>query len=224
LPVLLKVLNFLGGGLCHQLDPRSFGFDGLYMPLCSRCTGIYVGFLFSLVAIIIIERRVKGEFPSVKAIAAALCVILLMGLDAGASALRFFTSNNYIRFATGFLAGWFIALILIQLKNILMWKKLVRVPYLSDKKHFLIWIICGSGLVAAFMFSFERLLVFWGVLSVLGMIIFVNLIVLILFFGTIRRLTNKINSWKCYVLCFTAGIVLSIGILSLLSIVRQFLI
>lgn len=224
MPVLLKVLNFLGGGLCHQLDPRSFGFDGSYMPLCSRCTGIYIGFLFSLAAIVIIERRIKGEFPSVKTVIVVLCAIFLMGLDVLASSLRFFTSNNYIRFTTGFLAGWFIALILIQLKNILMWKKLVRVPYLNSRKYFLIWILSGLGLFTAFMFSFERLLMFWGVLSVLGMIAFVTLIVLILFFGTIRRFTNKINSWKCYILCFTAGIVFSIGILSVLSTVRQFLI
>jgi uncharacterized membrane protein len=224
LPVLLRVLNFLGGGLCHQQDPRSFGFDGLYMPLCSRCTGIYIGLLFSLVVVIIMERRVKGEFPSVKIVLAALGVILLMGVDVAASALKLYTSNNYIRFTTGFLAGWFIALILIQLKNILMWRKLVRVPYLNNKKYFLIWILCGVGLIAAFVFSFKSLLEFWGVLSILGMIIFVTLVVLILSFGTISRLTNKVNSWKSYILCFTAGTISSICILSVLSTVRQFLI
>lgn len=194
------------------------------MPLCSRCTGIYIGFIFSLVVIILIERRVKGEFPSVKTVAFVLAAILLMGLDAAVSALKFFDSNNYIRFTTGYFAGWFIALILLQLKNILMWEKLVRVPYLSNKKSFVIWIFCGIGLIAAFMFSFERLLLFWGVISVIGMIIFVTLIVLILFFGTVRRLTNKINSWKYYILSFSAGVILSIGILALLSTARQFLI
>ncbi len=224
MPVLLKILNFLGGGLCHQQDPRSFGFNGLHMPLCSRCTGIYVGFIFSLVVIILIERRVKGEFPSVKTVVFTLAAILLMGLDAAVSALKFFDSNNYIRFITGFLAGWFIALILLQLKNILMWGKLVRVPYLNNKRSFIVWIFCSIGLIVTFMFSFERLLLFWGVISVIGMIIFVTLIVLILFFGVIRRLTNKINSWKYYILSFSAAFVLSIGILALLSTARQFLI
>jgi uncharacterized membrane protein len=194
------------------------------MPLCSRCTGIYVGIFFSLIAIILIERKVKGEFPSVKSVVIAVCVVLLIGLDVAVSALEFFDSNNYIRFTTGFFAGWFIAMILLQLKNILMWGKLVRVPYLNDKKSFIIWIFCGIGLIAAFMFSFKRLLIFWGVISVIGMIIFVTLIVLILFFGTISRLTNKIYSWKYYILSFSAGVVFSIGILALLSTARQFLI
>jgi uncharacterized membrane protein len=224
LPVLLKILNFLGGGLCHQQDPRSFGFNGLYMPLCSRCTGIYIGLLFSLAAIVVIERKVKGEFPTVKTVVITVGVVLLMGLDVAVSALKFFDSNNYIRFVTGFLAGWFIALILLQLKNILMWRKLVRVPYLNNKKSFIVWIFCGIGLIVSFMFSFERLLLFWGVISVIGMIIFVTLIVLILFFGVIRRLTNKINSWKHYILSFSAGVVISIGILALLSTARQFLV
>ncbi len=194
------------------------------MPLCSRCTGIYIGFFFSLVVIIILEREVKGEFPSVKIIAMAAGVILLMGLDVVASTLKFFDSNNYIRFVTGFLAGWFLALVMLQLKNILMWKKLVRVPYLNDKRSFFIWIFCGICIIAAFIFSFRKILIFWGIISIIGMIIFITMILLILFYGAYRRLTNSISSWKSYILSFTVGIVFSIGILALLSTIKQFLI
>ena len=194
------------------------------MPLCSRCTGIYIGFFFSLIAVIIIERRVKGEFPSVKIILTAAAVILLMGLDVVSSLLKISDSNIYIRFTTGFLAGWFLALILLQLKNVLMWKKPVRVPYLNSKKSFFLWILSGICIITAFIFSFRKILIFWGIISIIGMIIFVTLILLILFFGVFRRLTNKINSWKYYILSFAAGIVFSIGILSLLSIIRPFLI
>lgn len=221
--ILLRFLNFLSGGLCHQQASRSFGIDGLCMPLCSRCTGIYIGFLFSLVAIIIIERRVKGEFPSLKIILTAACVVLLMGLDVVSSFLKIFNSNNYIRFTTGFLTGWFLALVMLQLKNILMWNKLVRVPYLNNKRSFFIWILCGICIIAAFMLSFGKILIFWEIISITGMIIFITLATLILFFGTYRRLTNNIKSWKSYIVSFAAGIVFSIGVLSLLSMARKFL-
>ncbi len=148
-----------------------------------------------------------------------------MGLDVLISSiLRIYNPNNYIRFITGFLTGWFLALVMLQLKNILMWKKLVRVPYLNNKKPFFIWIFCGICMIVVFLISYKEILIFWEIISIIGMIIFVTLIVLILFFGVNRRLTNKVNSWKFYILSFTAGIVFSIGILAVLSTVRKFLI
>lgn len=154
----------------------------------------------------------------------AISAFLVMGLDVAVSTLKFFDSNNYIRFATGFLAGWFFALVLLQLKNILMWKKLIRRPYLNNKVSFPIWIVCGIGLAAAFIFSYREIMVFWGVVSIAGMIIFITLILLILFFGVCRRLTNSVDSWKYYILIFAAGIVFGTGVLALLSIAREFLI
>jgi len=33
----------VGGAVCHQLDARSFHLWSHQMPVCARCTGIYVG-------------------------------------------------------------------------------------------------------------------------------------------------------------------------------------
>jgi len=56
---IIDFIRFVGSGACHQNPQLSF-FDGsLYMPVCSRCTGIYIGFIFSIIAILVLERKVK---------------------------------------------------------------------------------------------------------------------------------------------------------------------
>ena len=36
------------GTLCHQIPERSYFIDGHKLAVCSRCTGIYAGFAFTL--------------------------------------------------------------------------------------------------------------------------------------------------------------------------------
>ena len=40
--LLLAFLYAAGGVICHQLSERSFFLDGRQLPVCARCTGLYV--------------------------------------------------------------------------------------------------------------------------------------------------------------------------------------
>jgi uncharacterized membrane protein len=42
---------FVGSAVCHQLDARSFHVLGHQMPVCARCTGIYVGAAIAALAV-----------------------------------------------------------------------------------------------------------------------------------------------------------------------------
>ncbi len=39
------------GTLCHQLPERSYFIDGHKLAVCSRCTGLYAGFVFNVAAL-----------------------------------------------------------------------------------------------------------------------------------------------------------------------------
>ncbi len=220
----MDILSFLGGGLCHQEADRTFNIDILYMPVCGRDTGIYLGIFISLITIILLERCIKGEIPSLKIFLITMGVLLIMGLDVVLSFLGIIESSNIIRFITGFLTGWFLVLLLLPLANNSMFKKFVKKNYLDKKVKFFAWLLCGIVIAATFIFTYQYALIFWGVVSILGMITFVVLILFILFFSFNRRLLGSIDSGKKYIISLVVGIIFAIALLSLFSYLRQFLI
>ena len=220
----MDLLSFVGGGLCHQRIERSFSISGLNMPVCSRCTGIYLGIFLSLLMLILLERRIKGEFPSLKMVLVSVGAFLLMGIDVVLSTLDLIQSNNVIRLITGFITGWFMVLLLFPLANNAMFKRFIKKGYLDDWKKFLAWLLAGAASVVLFIFTYEYVIVFWAVISALGLIIFVMLILFILFFSLNRRLLGSIDSWGKYLAAIAVGTISSIALLSFFSYLRRFLI
>jgi len=224
LKTLLEYFFFLGGGLCHQRIERTFKIDSLNMPVCSRCTGIYLGIFLSLITIILLERKIKGKLPSLKIMLVSVGTILIMGADVTLSAMGIIESSNIIRFITGFTAGWFIALLLFSIANNAMFKKLVKRNYLDNYKKFIIWIVAGIALATLYIFTYQYIIVLWAAVAVLGLIAFVTFILFILFFSFNKKLAGSIDSWGKYLAAIAAGTVSSIMLLSLFSLVRRFLI
>lgn len=221
---LLDILFFLGGGLCHQSIERTFKIDGLHMPVCSRCTGIYLGIILSLLTLVLLERRIKGEFPSLKMVLVCVGVFLLMGVDVVLSTLNLVRSSNTIRLVTGFMTGWFMVLLLFPLANNVMFKRFIKKNYLDSRRRFLIWVAAGAGLAALFIFTYEYTLIFWSIMSILGLVAFVTLVLFILFFALNRKLLGGIDSWGKYLAALAVGIITAAALLSLFSYLRRFLI
>jgi uncharacterized membrane protein len=48
---------FVGSAVCHQLDARSFHVWAHQMPVCARCTGIYVGAAIAALAVSVRRGR-----------------------------------------------------------------------------------------------------------------------------------------------------------------------
>src|SRR5207244_1317844 len=51
----------IGSGICHQLPARSFHMWSMQMPVCARCSGIYVG--AALAATIAMFRQTIRQEP-----------------------------------------------------------------------------------------------------------------------------------------------------------------
>jgi uncharacterized membrane protein len=81
---------------CHQIPERSFFFKGYQFPVCARCTGVILGYVLSIVAIVL------GIRPSYYIV---LVMILVMGLDWGIQRIGVLKSTNIRRLITGLSGG-----------------------------------------------------------------------------------------------------------------------
>ena len=81
---------------CHQKPERSFFVFGYQLPLCTRCTGVLIGYLCSFILLIF-----GFLIPDV------ICLILIIPLilDGTTQLLFIIMSNNLRRFITGVMFG-----------------------------------------------------------------------------------------------------------------------
>ncbi len=81
---------------CHQISARSFFWKGRQFHICARCTGIFVGVLFSPSMLIFWEYSVY-IFP---------LSFIVLSIDGVTQLLKLRESNNLIRLITGFFFGY----------------------------------------------------------------------------------------------------------------------
>ncbi|MGN0134384.1 MAG: DUF2085 domain-containing protein [Anaerotignum sp.] len=102
---MVDFLERMGSAVCHQMAERSFIWGNGKMPLCARCTGIYIGVFFAL-CFFLWKKRLKGNRPfSAKQIFLMLLCIIPMAADGFCSYAGFWESNQLLRILTGSLIG-----------------------------------------------------------------------------------------------------------------------
>jgi len=101
----MNYLERIGSAVCHQMAERSFIFDGMQMPLCARCTGIYTGVFFAF-CFFFLKKRIKNGKPFSMAQTPLMAAsVLPVGIDGVGSYLGFWESSQFLRILTGSIVG-----------------------------------------------------------------------------------------------------------------------
>ena len=87
--------------LCHGMPSRSFELFGATMPICARCTGVYLGLLAAPALFAFLPRLNEGVLR-IGLFAAAMP----MAIDGVTQAMRFRESTNGLRIVTGIVAAF----------------------------------------------------------------------------------------------------------------------
>lgn len=121
--MLEEFMHWLGFGLCHQLPERSFAAGGLQLPVCARDTGIYVGFVISLMVMAVLHRRERPRgFPSTTGWVFVCVLVAMMAWDGISSYAGFRSTTNDLRLFTGLAAGFAASVVVLPMVNDGIWK------------------------------------------------------------------------------------------------------
>src|SRR5690606_17888035 len=58
----LGLADYAGYTLCHRLTGHSFHVAGRQLPLCARCTGMYLGIFITFAALLLAGRERRAQF------------------------------------------------------------------------------------------------------------------------------------------------------------------
>jgi uncharacterized membrane protein len=189
-------LHLVVQGVCAQAH---FLFLGpLQLPLCARNTGIYAGFLGSLLYLIALGRGRAGRMPPWPLLTLLGFGVIAMAVDGTNSLLldmgnhNLYPPNNILRLITGLLMGTGMAVFLLLLFNISL-----RANVRTEQRVLGGWIEYGGALLAdALLFGliwtgpsvlFYPLAIF-SVLGIVGVLFMTNVFVVAMVSGFENRL------------------------------------
>lgn len=185
---LIERLQWLDSGVCAQLPTHSFYPGGERLPLCSRNTGIYLGFLITITTLYITRRGQVQSLPAWPIALVLACGVLALVIDGSNSLLldlglpHLYQPHNLLRLATGLLTGLAMGAFVLPVLNQLFWyhsNELRSVPSWRTLLQFLPALILCYFAVASqssLILYPVALLSTLGLLTALGS---VNLIVII---------------------------------------------
>jgi uncharacterized membrane protein len=123
----MNKVDAVGYAVCHRILSHSFLINDRPMPLCARCTGMYLGALYGTVLQFVAGKR-KGGFSQ-----GLVIVLSLMGIVFAIDGLNSFmglflekaplyTPQNWLRLMTGLSMGIFISALIYPIFTQTVWR------------------------------------------------------------------------------------------------------
>lgn len=101
--------------ICHRLPERTFKIKNRYFPVCSRCTGVYIGAFSYYIFVYFVYVQYN-----ITVILAGILMILPTFSDGLTQFFGFRESNNVLRFFSGLIAGIGLGILVKSVKWILV--------------------------------------------------------------------------------------------------------
>jgi uncharacterized membrane protein len=201
-PGLLGKADAVGYAVCHRIDLRSFHLGERTLPLCARCTGIYLGAVLAFGAFAVAGRSRQGAFPRGGVLAAFLLFGAAFTVDGVNSYLSLFPGlphlyepANELRLITGLLAGIALGTFVHAGFHQNVWKDWQPEPALRNVRE-LFWLLLAAAGVAVLVLSDNTLLLYpLALVSAAGVVVVLTSVYMVMALLVLGR-ENKALSWS----------------------------
>jgi uncharacterized membrane protein len=222
----LEGLDYAGYAVCHRITARSFTIAGRQLPLCARCTGMYLGVALSFIVLGLAGRFRRAQLPPFKVLAVLVGFVALMGIDGINSYSHFFPDiphvyepQNWLRLVTGMGTGLGMGAFIIPAMAQTLWRDYKWQPSIADFRE-LAGIVALALIIILLVLSNQPLLLYvLGIISALGVVAIltvINSMVLLL----VTRRDSRLLHWREAAVPLTIGLILALTEIALISIVR----
>lgn len=225
-PGILNKADAVGYAICHRIASHSLTIAGRQLPLCARCTGIYLGALLGLTTLTAAGRQRASRLPPRRVLLTLIGFIALMGIDGLNSYLSLFPSlpylyppQNWLRLVTGVLYGLALAALIYPLFNSVIWREPEAMPSLRNARELVGLLLLASIVVALVLTENPALLYPLALLSTLGVVLMLSLVNSMLALAVSRR-ENVAANWRQAWPLFVAGVALTFIEIGLMDVVR----
>jgi uncharacterized membrane protein len=222
---LMGKADAIGYAVCHRIETHSFHLGDRTLPLCSRCTGMYIGALTTLVAFVALRGK-SGAYPT-RSIQYALIVFavlwMLDGLNSFLSVFpdiqQLYPSQNWLRLVTGTLIGVSLISMIYPIFVQTAWRTWEPSSILPSWRWF-IGLLGALGLIILGILSENPMILYpLAILSSIGVIALLTLAYSVLMLTFFKR-QNRIVSMRQLWYPLLGGLTLALAQIAVIDLIR----
>ena len=224
---LLGKMDAIGYAICHRIAARSFDIGDRPLPLCARCTGMYLGALIALAYQSRLGKR--GGLPSKKILAVLTFFLLAFGIDGVNSYAQFFphapslyTPQNWLRLLTGTGMGIGMGAMLLPVFNQTIWHGWSSDKLLTSWRQIIEIVLIAAVVDLAVLSNNPLLLYPLALLSALTVMALLSMIYAMVWV-MLSKSENHFQSLKGLTTVLVAGFATALSQIAVMDIVRYLL-
>ena len=222
---LMGKADAVGYAVCHRIDLRSFHIGERPLPLCARCSGMYLGAVLGLCYQSIFSRRKAGTPPWRVMLVLGLFVaaFVIDGVNSFLSLIPFtaplYPPQNWLRLATGTGLGIAMAAAIYPAFNQTLWRDWQNEAAIPGMKSLGLLLLFSIGLNLLVLSGSPPILYVSALISTAGVLIVLTLIYTMLVLILFKR-ENQYTGYNQLTLPLTAGFGLAIMQIIVLDLLR----
>ena len=223
---ILNGADYAGYAVCHRITDRSFTIAGRQLPLCARCTGMYLGAALTFVVLGLAGRRRWSMMPPLRVILVLLGFVALMGIDGLNSYSHFFPNlphiyepQNWLRLVTGVGAGLMMGMILFPAVAQTLWRDQEPKPAIGSLRELAGVVVLAAVVVGLVLSNEPTILYVLGLASAGGVVMVLTAINATALLILTRRDSQAIDLRQA-ILPLSIGLALALIQIGLISFAR----